>query len=71
MSWEVVAVPVLLVVLIVWSLVACWALVLARTLCAAAARADADDAQRAGRPAGAPQGPAATSRDVTTLRLVG
>jgi hypothetical protein len=50
-----VRVTVLAVVLIVWTLVAIVAAAFARTLCAAAARADAEHAeQTAQRPVGAP-----------------
>ena len=56
---------VLAVVLIVWTLVAFVVLALARTLCAVAARADADHAERtARRPVGAPRhSPVSTSTD--------
>ena len=68
---------VLAVVLIVWTLVAFVVLVLARTLCAVAARADAEHAERtARRPVEAPRhSPVSTSTDpeprvvVRTLRL--
>jgi hypothetical protein len=48
-------VSVLLVVLIVWALVAFVALALARTLCAVAARADAEHAAEQRRPVAAPR----------------
>ena len=56
---------VLAVVLIVWTLVAFVVLAFARTLCAVAARADADHAERtARRPVGAPRhSPVSTSTD--------
>ncbi len=56
---------VLAVVLIVWTLVAFVVLALVRTLCAVAARADADHAERtARRPVGAPRHrPVSTSTD--------
>jgi hypothetical protein len=58
-------VTVLAVVLIVWTLVAFVVLAFARTLCAVAARADADHAERtARRPVGAPRhSPVSTSTD--------
>jgi hypothetical protein len=58
-------VTVVLVVLIVWFLVAFVALALARTLCAAAARADAEQAeQRVRRPVETPRyAPSSTSPD--------
>jgi hypothetical protein len=60
-----VQVSIVLVVLIVWTLVAFVALALARTLCAAAARADAEQAeQRVRRPVEAPRyTTTSTSRD--------
>jgi hypothetical protein len=60
-----VKVSIVLVVLIVWFLVALVVLALARTLCAVAARADAEQAeQRVRRPVEAPRfATSSTSRD--------
>jgi len=50
------SVPIVFVVLIVWTLVAIVALAVTRTLCAAAARGDAEQAERhARRPVEAPR----------------
>ena len=63
---------VLALVLIVWTLVGFVVLALARTLCAVAARADADHAERTDRrPAGAPRhSPVSTSADPAPASVV-
>jgi len=64
-------VTVLTVVLIVWTLVAFVVLVLARTLCAVAARADAEHAERtARRPVEAPRHSPVSTSTVPEPRVV-